>query len=636
MQLCPEPGCAYLNRPSARFCERCGSPLREQRWSPLYSGHVMRGGAYRILEPLGRGGMGALYLAADTGAFDRKCVVKELLDYYDPTDPDEARQAQSRFETEARLLSELSHPGIPRIYTYFSEAGRHYIVMEYIEGETLERAVTHADPLGRTVAARPLSAEEVVRHAIRICKVLEYLAAQPTPVVHHDVKPANLIIDRSSGEVRLVDFGTARSRTPWATQARLQRGASALFGTAGYAAPEQHQGLSDARSDVYGLAATVYHLLTDDDPGDHPFQFSGLRTLPSPLAEALTRALRPEVKRRSTASEFRQALEAWLIPDDGAQPFVFRNGAVVHTMAELVSQCDQNWTEARRHLADGDLDRWFKERSRHDLVAKAQSARLEPNADAALEAFLRRLDPRLALPRLVIEPQALHFKTVVRDRGRMAHGKRGLRELMVRNEGRGYAQVAFSASKPWLVLEPVQVGCLAGAQAAVTAWVDAEALPLLRHHQSVITCAPRRGTHVSIPVTMELNLVREALHRASTGLRTLLRLAGLGGRRGILLWTRVFRSLIRSRVGPWIVLGETLVLAGVLTVFWQTWRELSPGLTGWLWAYFQALPPALLAVYLLPGLVCVGGAIAWELVKALVGRVRKRRTQQRPEPVANG
>jgi serine/threonine-protein kinase len=157
----------------------------------------MRGGGYRVLEPLGKGGMGALYLAADTGAFDRTCVIKELLDYYDPTDPEEARQAQVRFETEARLLAELSHPGIPRIYSFFSEAGRHYIVMEYIEGETLERAVTHTDPLGRTVAACPLSAEEVVRHAIRVCRVLEYLVAQPTPVVHHDIKPANLIVDRT-------------------------------------------------------------------------------------------------------------------------------------------------------------------------------------------------------------------------------------------------------------------------------------------------------------------------------------------------------------------------------------------------------------------------------------------------------
>ncbi|MFN2289892.1 MAG: protein kinase domain-containing protein, partial [Anaerolineae bacterium] len=258
MLRCPEPDCGHMNRPSARFCEKCGRPLRDQPWSPLPGGHLMRGGAYRILEPLGKGGMGALYLASDTGAFGRKCVIKELLDYYDPTDPEEARQAKARFETEARLLAELSHPGIPRIYSYFSEGGRHYIVMEYIEGETLEQAITHIDPLGRTVAARPLPTEDVVRHAIRICRVLEYLAAQPTPVVHHDVKPANLIVEKISGDVRLVDFGTARSRTRWATQARLERGKSTIFGTEGYAAPEQYQGGSDPRSDVYALAATVY------------------------------------------------------------------------------------------------------------------------------------------------------------------------------------------------------------------------------------------------------------------------------------------------------------------------------------------------------------------------------------------
>jgi serine/threonine protein kinase len=587
---------------------------------------MMRGGAYRIVGAIGRGGMGAVYLAADTGAFDRKCVVKELLDYYDPTDPEEARQAQERFETEARLLAELSHPGIPRIYSYFSEAGRHYIVMEYIEGETLERAVAHVDPLGHPVAARPLPAEEIVRHAVRTCRVLEYLGDQPTAVVHHDVKPANLIVDLNSGEVRLVDFGTARTRTRWATQVRLRQGASTLFGTEGYAAPEQYQGLSEQRSDVYALACTAYHVLTGDDPADHPFQFPQLGTLPGALADALSRALRLEVQRRSSASEFRQALEAWLIPEDRGQPFVFRSGAVAHTTAELVSFCDQNWVAARRHLTDGDFDRWFRDRNRHDLVAKAQSARLEADVDAALEAFLRRLDPRLPPPRLAVEPQSLVFGWVDRARKGAPSDDKVFYHLTLRNTGRGYAQTRSTASVPWIAIDPVEVGCLAGHEAEVKVWIDAEALPLRRDHQAVITCAPKRGARVSIPVTAELNLVREALWRFLEALRSLLVLMGRGARRGLALWTRTFSSMVRSRSGPWVLLAETVLLAVVMVVLWSTWKGQFSDVAEVAWTFVQALPLALVAVYLLPALAFVGGAVAWELGRALVWRARKSRS----------
>ncbi len=587
----------------------------------------MRGGAYRIVGAIGRGGMGAVYLAADTGAFDRKCVVKELLDYFDPTDPEEARQAQDRFETEARLLAELTHPGIPRIYSYFSEAGRHYIVMEYIEGETLERAVDHVDSLGHAAPARPLPAEEVVRHAVRVCRVLEYLGDQPTVVVHQDVKPANLIVDRNSGDVRLVDFGTARTRTRWATQVRLRQGASSLFGTEGYAAPEQYQGLSEQRSDVYALASTTYHLLTGDDPADHPFQFPELATLPSALADALSRALRLEVQRRSSPSEFRHALEAWLIPDDRGQPFVFRNGAVAHTTAEMVSLCDQNWAAARRHLADGDFDRWFRDRNRHDLVAKAQSARLETNLDAALEAFLRRLDPRLPPPRLVVEPQSLDFGWVTRARQGTVSSDSVSLLLTMRNEGRGYAQARSTASVPWLLIDPAEVGCLIGEEEEVEVRIDAESLPLRRDHQAVITCSPVRGARVSIPVTAELSLVREAIWRLWIGLGGLLRLMGRGARHGLALWTRAFASLVRSRSGPWVLLAETLVLAVVMVVLWSSWTGPLHELTALAWAFVQALPLALVAVYLLPAVGFVAGAVVWELARALILRARRGRVR---------
>jgi serine/threonine protein kinase len=619
MQACANPGCGHLNRPSARFCEKCGQGLGRGRWAPLRRGQMLRGGIYHILEPLGRGGMGALYLAADTCAFDRRCVVKELLDYYDPTDEEEARQAEARFESEGRLLAELSHPGIPRIYSYFSEAGRHYIVMEYIEGETLERAVTHGDPMGRTVPARPLATEEVVRHAIRVCRVLEYLAGRQTPVVHHDVKPANLIVDGTSGEVRLVDFGTARTRTRWATQARLEQGTVA-FGTEGYAAPEQYQGESEPRSDVYGLAATVYHLLTNDDPGEHPFRFPQLDKLPGPLARALSRALQLEVRRRSTAAELRQALEAWIIPEDGAHPFVFRNGVAAQTTSDLVVLCDLYWDEARQHLASGDFERWFRARNRHDLVAKSDSARLEADPNAALEAFLHRLDPRLPPPRLGVEPAGVEFRQVA--------GGRPAQQLVVSNRGRGYARTTFQASAPWLRVEPSSVGCLAGSEVPVTVCVDTSALRLRREHHAMITCAPGRGAHVSVPVALQMNLWHELPRRwsrwigaAAGSLGSSSLAVGRGARRGLGLWRRSLASLLRSRLAGTLVAFEILALAMAMVALWSAWSGQTPGLEILAGRFLTLLPLALLAACLLPGLVLIVACAAWETARGAQKRV---------------
>jgi serine/threonine protein kinase len=558
--------------------------------------------------------MGALYLAADTGAFDRKCVIKELLDYYDPTDPEEARKAQARFETEARLLAELSHPGIPRIYSFFSEAGRHFIVMEYIEGETLERAVTHLDALGREAAARPLSAETVVRHAIRLCHVLDYLADRPTPVVHHDIKPANLIVDRTSGEVRLVDFGTAQPRLQRATEARPGQKASTLFGTAGYAAPEQYQSHSQPRSDVYALAATIYHLLTDDDPGNHPFRFPRLASLPGSLGDALGRALRQDVQRRSTAVEFRHALEAWLAPEESTEPFTFGSGAMARTTEELVDLCDQHWSQARRHLADGDFDRWFRARNRHDLVAKARSAKLEHNADAALEAFLHQLNPRLPPPTVVVEPSTIHF-------GRVPRSAQALRHLKVRNAGRGYAQMQLTTSVPWLLPDPAQVGCLSRVEAVAKIYLDTSKLPLRSEHHTILACTPVRGPRISIPVSVKLSLVRELLRRAATAMGRFLGLLRQGIAQGLGYWTRTFRSLLRSRFGRWILLGEAFVLAMLITILWSTWRSQPMDLAVLARTFLIALPAALFVVYLLPALAFVGGAAAWEMLKALADKI---------------
>ena len=575
----------------------------------------MRGGAYRILRRLGAGGMGALYLAADTGAFDRTCVVKELLDYYDPTDAEEARRAQARFETEARLLAQLSHPGIPRIYSYFSEAGRHYIVMEYIEGETLETAVTHLDDLGVRVPARALPAETIVRHVITVCRVLEYLASRPTPVIHHDIKPANLIVDRTSGEVRLVDFGTAQVRTSWAAQSRAGRALSSVFGTQGYAAPEQFEAKSEPRSDVFALAATAYHLLTDDDPGDHPFHFPKLNKLPVALSDALSRALRAKVRRRSTAVELRHALEAWLIPEDGAEPFVFRDGAVARTTEELVELSEQRWADARRHLRDGDLDRWFRARNRHDLLAKAGSARLESNPDAALEAFLRRLNPRLPAPRLTVEPASLSF-------GRVTRRGAAPQQLVVRNVGRGYGQMVFSASVPWIGFEPRQAGCLAGQEASVEVVLDAAALPLKKEHQAIIACTSGRGQRISIPVEARLNLWAEAAHRFAVALAAAGRLAMRGALWGLAAWHRTLRQAVRFEAGPWILLSAVLVFSVAMVVVWSDWHAIPLELESGFGRFLRALPLSVLAIYLGPALFFGVFGIAREALRTQRQRAR--------------
>jgi serine/threonine protein kinase len=561
--------------------------------------------------------MGALYLAADTAAFDRPCVVKELWTYYNPSDAAEARKARERFEAEGRVLANLSHPGIPRIYTYFAEAGRHFIVMEYIEGETLETAVSHYDAAGQEVRARPLPAETVVRHAIRICRVLEYLEHQRPPVVHNDIKPANLIVESHSGEIYLVDFGTAKRRVTKGTRGIPGPAASSVYGTEGYAPPELYQGRSAPRSDVYALAATIYHLLTDDDPRDHPFRFPKLKALPKGLSGALDRALRPQPDRRSTAQELRQALEGWLIPDEGGQPFVFRSGAVARTSEDLVALAEQHWEEARQHLQGGDFEAWFRSRNRHDLVAKSASARLEGDPDAALEAFLVRLNPRLPPPELAVSPTELDFGALTRDR---IAG----RSLTFENVGRGYGRVTVQPSVPWLQVEPEAVGCRAAGTAQVIVRANAQVLPIGRRHGALLTCIPNRGARLSVPVQVQTPLGREAARRLALAGRRAVPALGRGVRQGVETAVGLIAWLLETRAG-WAGLGVGfLALLVGFFLLWsggglpEDWAQV-PGLL------LRSAPLALASLLLLPaGLVGLTVGL-WHASRAAVGALIRGR-----------
>ncbi len=441
------------NRTGARFCARCGARL-----SFLAPGDVLQG-RYKIIRVLGKGGMGAVCLAEDARAHDKRCVVKEMIDYFNPSDPNEVQKAQRRFEDETRILAQLNHNSIPELLETFTEAGRNYMVMTYVEGENLEEALRRN--------GKPLAADEVIPYAIQICGVLEYLASRQPPVIHHDIKPSNIIINREAHTLKLVDFGTAKMR-PVQAGGQLGQGQSSVYGTLGYAPPEQYGEAprTEPRSDVYALGATLYHLLTGDDPGNHPMDFPQLKTLPSSLRSLLEWALDPNVNNRITAAEMRKELEHMLAAGVTTQPFVFPSGERAHSVEELARLCDLHWEDGRQLLREGAFSAWLRSSLfRGDLAREADSLRGQQDPDQALEQFIRALDPNLPPPRPTVGLPKVDF-------GRIRPAQRAQRDIPVRNRaGRGhlFGTVAVDPPAPWLAVAPTT---FSGNQATLRLTVD--------------------------------------------------------------------------------------------------------------------------------------------------------------------
>jgi eukaryotic-like serine/threonine-protein kinase len=194
--------------------------------------------------PIGKGGMGRVYLAEDTRLGGKNRALKLMRPL-----ADEARS----FLLEAQLMSELNHPHLPDIVDYFppNEDGVACIVMDYIAGDTLANRFEHY--------GRRLPFPMVFRVLVHLCEVLIYLHAHKPSIVFRDLKPANVLLDRHNKAI-LVDFGIARRYREDSHSDTLQ------LGTPGFAAPEQLRGeQSDARTDLYGLGALAYHLLSGGD-----------------------------------------------------------------------------------------------------------------------------------------------------------------------------------------------------------------------------------------------------------------------------------------------------------------------------------------------------------------------------------
>ena len=278
--------CGAANQDQDAFCFACGKPLQTAPPLPQYPvagsasntltglltpNHLLNQ-RYRILSQLGKGGFGAIYKAEDAQLGNRLLAVKEMSQ--SGLSPQEIIEATENFKREALLLASLTHPNLPSIYDYFSEAGRWYLVMDFIEGETLEEHL-NKEPEGR------LSVEETQRIGIQLCMVLDYLHGRQPPIIFRDLKPTNIMMTPDS-HLYLIDFGIARHFKPGQAKDTI------AFGSPGYAAPEQYgKAQTTARSDIYSLGATLHNLLTGIDPSLSPFQFAPLQQQGRPIPPGL-------------------------------------------------------------------------------------------------------------------------------------------------------------------------------------------------------------------------------------------------------------------------------------------------------------------------------------------------------------
>jgi serine/threonine protein kinase len=244
--LCPNPACGVANQPYDRICRRCSSPL------PTPPGTMLQR-RYRIEKLIAIGGFGAVYLATDTIQGNRPVAIKDMI----CAEPQEYAIRLSFFQREAEILRQLADvPIVPKVYDFVRQGQAAYLVMEYIQGQDLLKLMEANDN-------RPFSFDQVIEWGKGICEVLAHMHQLSPPVVHRDVKPDNIMLLDDHRSIKMIDFGTARDLG--LTQKSLLSVKTRVF-TEGYAPPEQIIGKPEARSDLFALAGTLYHLATGKAP----------------------------------------------------------------------------------------------------------------------------------------------------------------------------------------------------------------------------------------------------------------------------------------------------------------------------------------------------------------------------------
>lgn len=214
---------------------------------------------YEILKLIGQGGMSKVYLAMDK-RLNKQWAIKEIEKR--AKDKNNEIVVQSAI-AEANLIKQLDHPAIVRIVDIIDNGSVIYIIEDYVEGETLNSILENN-------GAQPQ--ELVIEWAMQICEALEYLHTRKPPIIYRDMKPANVML-KPDGNIKVIDFGIAREYKDQSLADTVS------LGTKGYAAPEQFggKGQTDARTDVYCLGVTLYHLVTGQNPCEPPYEIYPIR-----------------------------------------------------------------------------------------------------------------------------------------------------------------------------------------------------------------------------------------------------------------------------------------------------------------------------------------------------------------------
>ena len=206
-------------------------------------------GRYRILKEIGSGGTSVVYLVADSH-LNKNFAIKEIK----KDDFVNSGKIAGDLIDEANIMNRLNHPLLPRIIDVIDRGHYVYVVMDYIQGQPLDKVRQHY---------RTIPEQYVIHWFKQLCEVLTYLHVANPPIIFRDLKPSNIILT-ADGSIRLIDFGAARE-----FKRQQLNNDNNNWGTKNYAAPEQVMyGISDARSDIYSLGVTMHHLLTGADPGD--------------------------------------------------------------------------------------------------------------------------------------------------------------------------------------------------------------------------------------------------------------------------------------------------------------------------------------------------------------------------------